>query len=255
MILVRSENPRFLSNSYLIADRPQGHAAIIDTGADPAPLLAAIEEHQLSVDWVLLTHHHPDHVEHNQFWSESFTAPLCGHRNEVVLFGDLDRLLEHEETIECGQLEITSLFIPGHTLGQLAFHVSETNTGESRLFSGDTLFKGSVGGTRGVGHTTHDDLKRSILDRLMCFEHDTIVLPGHSVPTTLGEEWEHNPFLRFWRGLDAPLNEPCTAYGEAATLLVRARDYDGGTKCIVRWQKDGRLDVLVGSRVKAGREQ
>lgn len=250
MITARSEHPRFLSNSYLVADQPGGHAAIVDTGADPAPLLAAIEEHELTVDWVLLTHHHHDHVEHNRFWSETFTAPLCSHRNEVALFDALDRLLEHEETIECGGLAITSLFIPGHTVGQLAYLVEEAATGERRLFTGDTLFKGSIGGTRAPGHTTHDDLERSILERLMSLDHDTIVLPGHSVETTLAEEWQHNPFVRFWRGLDEPLDEPCTVFGEAATLLVRARDYDGGTKCIVRWREDGKRDVVPGSRVQ-----
>jgi glyoxylase-like metal-dependent hydrolase (beta-lactamase superfamily II) len=251
MITVRSCHPRFLSNSYLVADGPGGRAAIVDTGADPAPLLAAIEEHDLTVDWVLLTHHHHDHVEHNTMWSERFAAPLCGHRNEVALFGYLDRLLEHEERIECGGLAITSLFVPGHTLGQLAYHVTEAATGEAVLFTGDTLFKGSVGGTCAPGHTTHDDLKRSILERMMSLDHDTTVLPGHTVATSLGAEWEHNPFVRFWRELDPPLDEPCQVAGEVATLLVRAADYDGGTKCIVRWREDGKLDVVPGSRVEA----
>jgi len=250
MIIVRSEHPRFLSNSYLIADEPGGHAAIVDTGADPAPLMAAIKQHDLEVDWILLTHHHHDHVEHNGFWSEHVTAPLCGHRNEVALFGYLDRLLEHEEVVTCGDLTIQSLFIPGHTIGQLAYLVEQRATGERRLFTGDTLFKGSVGGTRAPGHAEHDDLKRSILERLMGLDHETIVLPGHRDETTLGHEWEHNPFVRYWRGLDQPLDTPCEVFGEVATLLVRTEDYDGGTKCIVRWRADGKLDVVPGSRVK-----
>lgn len=250
MLIERSMHPRFLSNSYLIADKPGGHACIVDTGADPAPLLAAIDEHDLEVDWVLLTHHHHDHVEHNAMWSERFCAPLCGHRNEVALFdGLLDRLLEHDEVITCGELEITALFIPGHTLGQLAFLVKRPIAGEVRLFTGDTLFKGSIGGTRGPGHTTHHDIKRSIMDRLMSLDHDTIVLPGHTDATTLGEEWEANPFVRYWRGLDPALDQACTAFGEAATLIVKAADYDGGTKCIVRWEENGELDVVPGSRV------
>ncbi|MBC8451226.1 MAG: MBL fold metallo-hydrolase [Planctomycetes bacterium] len=250
MIVVRSEHPRFLSNSYLVADEPGGKACIVDTGADPAPLVAAVGELDLEVDWVLLTHHHHDHTEHNTFWSERYTAPLCGHRNEVVLFGDLDRLLEHEETIHCGGLEVTSLFLPGHTLGQLGYHVRQPSTGEARVFTGDTLFKGSIGGTRGPGHTTHYDLKRSIMDRLMSLDHDTLVMPGHSVETTLGAEWETNPFVRYWRDLDEPLDEPCRVFGEVARLLVRATDYDGGTKCIVRWRENGELDVVPGSRVE-----
>lgn len=253
MILVRSEHPRFLSNSYLVADGPGGHACIVDTGADPAPLVAAVTEHGLEVDWVLLTHHHHDHVEHNAFWGDEYGAPLCGHRNETVLFGDLDRLLEHEETVTAGELEITSHLIPGHTIGQLAFDVRHSGTGERRLFTGDTLFRESIGGTRGPGHTTHSDIKRSIMERLMALPHDTIVCPGHRGETTLAHEFEHNPFVRYWRGLDAPLGEPVTAFGHPAILEVRALDYDGGTKCIVRWENGspsaGTLDVVPGSRV------
>lgn len=249
MIIARSVHPRFLSNSYLIADRPGGHACIVDTGADPAPLVAAIEEHKLTVDWALLTHHHHDHTEHNAFWSDEYMAVLCGHRNEAMLFGPLDRLLDHEETIQCGEMTVTVHFIPGHTLGQLAFQV--TLGSESKLFTGDTLFKDSIGGTRGPGHTTHHDIKRSIMDRLMSLDRDMEVLPGHGPATTLGAEFEHNPFVRFWRELDAPLDEPCQAFGQPATLLVRATDYDGGTKCIVRWDEGGSLDVVPGSRVVA----
>lgn len=254
MILVRSEHPRFLSNSYLVADRPGGHACVVDTGADPAPLLAAIDEHDLTPELVLLTHHHHDHVEHNGLWGDAHGLPLCGHRNEVVLFGDLDRLLEHEETVAVGELRITSLLIPGHTLGQLAFDVVREGTDERLLFTGDTLFRESVGGTRGPGHTTHTDLRRSILERLLTLPHDTEVCPGHSVGTTLGHEWEHNPFVRYWRGLDAPLDRRVTAFGRPAVLEVEARDYDGGTKCLVRWDEPGtegqQLDVVPGSKVK-----
>lgn len=248
MITACSVRPHQLSNSYLVADRPGGHACIVDTGADPAPLVAAIEAHDLTVDWALLTHHHYDHVEFNDFWSERYDAILCGHRNEAMLFGPLDRLLEHEDTIECGELTIQSLFIPGHTLGQLAFLIKRAD--EAKLFTGDTLFKHSIGGTRGPGHTSHHDLRRSIMDRLMALDHDIEVLPGHGPPTTLGAEFEANPFVRYWRGLDAPLDVPCQALGEPATLLVEATDYDGGTKCIVRWQADGTIDVVPGSRVK-----
>ncbi|MDE0895808.1 MAG: MBL fold metallo-hydrolase [Planctomycetota bacterium] len=250
MIIERSEHPRFLSNSYLVAERPGGSALIIDTGADPAPLMEAIEKHELTVDWVLLTHHHHDHVEHNEFWSERFCAPLCGHRNEIALFGYLDRLLEHEEVIEAGALRIKTLFIPGHTIGQLAFLVEEPGPGPAHLFTGDTLFRRSIGGTRGPGHATHDNIQRSIMERLMGLPHDTVVHPGHTLPTTLAEEWEHNPFVRFWRGLDEAINEPCIALDEEATLLVRAEDYDGGTKCIVRWKATAELDVVPGSSVR-----
>jgi len=65
----------------------------------------------------------------------------------------------------------------------------------------------------------------------------------------VGEEWEHNPFIRVWRGLDPEGDQPCTAMGEQATLILRAPDYDGGTKAWVRWP-DGSDDIVPGSQVQ-----
>jgi len=119
------------------------------------------------------------------------------------------------------------------------------------VFTGDTLFKHSIGGVRARGSTSYADLKASIMDRLMSLEHDTEVHPGHTEPTTIGHEWEHNAFIRVWRGLDPEGDEPITAMGERATLIVWGEDYDGGHKAWVRWP-DGRDDIVAGSRVQRG---
>jgi hydroxyacylglutathione hydrolase len=111
-------------------------------------------------------------------------------------------------------------------------------------FTGDTLFAGSVGGTTDA----FDDLRRSIMDVLMELPKDTRLHPGHTDPTTVGEEWEQNAFVRLWRGLDEEGSEPCTVEGEEATLVLWAPDYDGGHKAWVRWP-DGRDDIVPGSRV------
>ncbi len=73
------------------------------------------------------------------------------------------------------------------------------------------------------------------------------VHPGHTVPTTIGEEWEKNHFIRVWRGLDSPSLSPCLAFGRPATLDLRARDYDGGFKCWVRF--NGEDAIVPGSSV------
>ncbi|HEX4622828.1 MAG TPA: hypothetical protein VH231_00105, partial [Solirubrobacteraceae bacterium] len=78
---------------------------------------------------------------------------------------------------------------------------------------------------------------------------DTDLLPGHTDATTVGEEWERNAFIRVWRGLDPEGNEPCTAMGEEATLVLLAPDYDGGKKAWVRWP-DGSDDIVPGSQVQ-----
>ncbi len=77
---------------------------------------------------------------------------------------------------------------------------------------------------------------------------ETRVHPGHTDPTTVGEEWESNAFVRVWRGLDPEGSEPCRVGDEHATLVLLAPDYDGGHKAWVRWP-DGRDDIVPGSMV------
>src|SRR3712207_6285817 len=117
------------------------------------------------------------------------------------------------------------------------------------VLTGDTLFKGSVGGVRAPGSTTFDDLKASIMDVLMKLPPETVVRPGHTEPTTIGEEWEQNAFIRLWRGLDDEGDERCTVWDEEAVLVLWAPDYDGGHKAWVRWTESGRDDIVPGSQV------
>ena len=121
----------------------------------------------------------------------------------------------------------------------------------SDVFTGDTLFKNSVGGVRAPGSTSYEDLRDSIMERLMKLDPATQVHPGHTDPTTIGQEWESNSFVRVWRGLDPEGDEPCTALGEPATLVLLGDDYDGGHKAWVRWP-DGRDDIVPGSQVQRG---
>jgi len=246
VIIEKTMNRSYLSNTYLVADRPGGHAIVIDTGGPPGPILARIEELGVTVSHVLCTHHHIDHVQHNGEYRNRFGCPICGHHEERDLFGGLDVELRDGDELATGGLRIRAVHVPGHTLGQLAFLVNE-----ERIFTGDTLFRYTVGGTCGPGHTSFEDIRHSIMDVLMRLPPETIVHPGHTDPTTIGEEWENNPFIRAWRKLD-PVNEsPCTAFGRPAALLLRARDYDGGTKCWVRFDEGGRLDIVPGSQVRS----
>lgn len=244
MIVERSVNDAYLSNSWLVADAARGHAVLIDTGGPQQPLLARIERDRLRLTHVLCTHHHIDHICHNEDYRRRFDAAICGHASEREGFGRLDLELSDGQTIETGGLTIRTLHVPGHTVGQLAFVVND-----ERVFSGDTLFRRSVGGTCGPGHASFEELRRSILDVLMQLPHAMSVHPGHSDPTNLGEEWDRNPFVRLWRGLDDPEEVPCEVGGRAATLMLRAVDYDGGTKCQVRFD-DGHLAVVGGSQVR-----
>ena len=117
------------------------------------------------------------------------------------------------------------------------------------VFTGDTLFKGSVGGVHAPGSTGFADIKSSIMDKLLKLPPETHIHPGHTDPTTVAVELEHNRFVRIWRGLDPEGDEPCTALGQSATLILLGDDYDGGHKAWVRWP-DGSDDIVPGSRVQ-----
>jgi glyoxylase-like metal-dependent hydrolase (beta-lactamase superfamily II) len=244
LIVERSLHDQFLSNTYLVADEPGGTAVLVDAGGPVGPLLEAIDRDGLELAAVLLTHRHFDHVSELDAVRERhpgvavYAHPLEGlDGTEAVKGGD---------SLAFGGLAIEAIHTPGHTEGMLAFLVDGTD-----VFTGDTLFKGSVGGVRAPGHTTYEDLRGSIMDRLLTLPPQTRVHPGHTEPTTVAEEWEGNPFVRVWRGLDPEGDEPCVALGESATLVLMAPDYDGGTKAWVRWS-DGRDDIVPGSQVQAG---
>lgn len=251
MLVVTSHDPGPLSNSYLVGDAPGGSAALVDGGTPTGPIHAAIEELDLTPTHVFVTHRHPDHIAHVREYAERYGIPRVGHRAEAEACGGFDIELEGGERFDVGELLLRALHIPGHTAGHLAIGVEH---GEERaLFSGDTLFRGSVGGTRGRGHTTFEELRASILDVILARPGFTTIYPGHTVPTTVAEELADNAFVRAWRGEDTVVERPCLVQGEPATLLLRAPDYDGGTKCWVRWP-DGGLDIVAGSRVTAASE-
>jgi hydroxyacylglutathione hydrolase len=245
VIVERSMHDDWLSNTYVVADELGGHAVLIDAGGPVGPLLDELHRGQLTLTHVLLTHHHHDHVA-------ELEAVLERHPGTPVLIHPLERgevraatgTMEAGRPIESGALTIEPLHTPGHTAGMLSLIVNGTD-----VFTGDTLFKGSVGGVRAPGHTTYGDLKSSIMDTLLKLPPQTRIHPGHTEPTTVADELEHNAFIRIWRGLDAEGAEPCTALGEPATLILFGEDYDGGHKAWVRWP-DGSDDIVPGSQIR-----
>ena len=247
MILAKSQSADWLSNSWLVGDAPGGSAVLIDSGAPMEPILERLVAERLTLTHVLCTHHHYDHVLHNDDYRVAHGCPVCGHGAERERFGDLDLELVDGQELVSGGLTVRALHIPGHTQGQLAFLVNET-----AVFTGDTLFRGSVGGTRAPGHGTFEELQHSVLEVLLKLPHETDVYPGHTETTTLAREWAENPFIRAWTGRGASDGRPCTALGRPATMLVEARDYDGGTKCQVRFEDTGETDLVPGSRVVLG---
>jgi glyoxylase-like metal-dependent hydrolase (beta-lactamase superfamily II) len=231
----------WLSNTYLVAAGPNSDAFLVDAGGPMDRLFAKADEHGLNVTHILLTHHHGDHVaELGQALERWPDAQVLAHPEERVpgTTGDLNP----DDEVRIGGVTVKALHTPGHTAGMLALLV------DGELFTGDTLFRGSVGGVRAPGSTSYADLKRSIMDVILTLPGETVIRPGHTDPTTVADELESNPFVRIWRGLDEEGSADCRALGEPATLVLWGPDYDGGHKAWVRWP-DGSDDIVPGSKV------
>jgi hydroxyacylglutathione hydrolase len=238
MILERTEHPDWVSNAYLVGDEPGGTGVLIDGNGVVEPLIAKAREQDLTIAAVLLTHHHHDHLAGLEQLSEEFGAPILAHELTAREVDGVDRTLADGETVTFGGLEVEALFTPGHAPGHLAFLVNGTD-----VFTADVLFKGTVGGTRAPGATGFADLKASV-ERLLALPPETRIHPGHTLPTTVAEERESNPFFRIWTGRDPEGTDTCTVKGEPATLVLWAPDYDGTNKAWVRFE--GGEDAIVG---------
>jgi glyoxylase-like metal-dependent hydrolase (beta-lactamase superfamily II) len=220
VLVERSMHPQWLSNAYLVADESGGTAVFVDTGAPLGPLFDAVERDSLRVTHLLTTHADHDHVAGDGEVTARYGVPVV------------------KGALETGGLRVEALPTPGHKDDHLAFVVN----GET-CFSGDLLFKDAVGGGD-LGQ-----IRRSVMDVLMKLPPETRVYPGHTDETTIGREWDENPFVRVWRGVEPELGEPVRVGGEEATLVVWSPDYDGKGKAWVRFA-DGRDAIVGGSRVE-----
>jgi hydroxyacylglutathione hydrolase len=209
-------DPGWLSNAYLVADEEGGTAVFVDSGAPIEPLLEAAECWRVQPQHVLRTHGDPDHVAHE------------GELEATVITGSLDT----------GGLRIQALPTPGHSEDHLAFVVND-----ELCFSGDILFKDAVGGGSDV-----PAIRSSVMEVVMKLPPELRVLPGHTEETTIGREWEQNPFVRYWRGLEPAGDAPGRVGREEVTIVVESPDYDGKGKLLVRFA-DGREAIVGGSRV------
>jgi glyoxylase-like metal-dependent hydrolase (beta-lactamase superfamily II) len=249
MIIEHSRNAQYLSNTYLVCDHQGGSAVVIDAGGPLEPLFAAAERLKVVPSMVLLTHHHHDHVgDVGGLVGRWPSLPVLISPLERDLVGAATGTIDTGDRLSAGELVIRPLHTPGHTRGMLSFLVE--HRGSAAVFTGDTLFRDSVGGVRAPGHTTFQALKDSIMGTLMELDSETEIYPGHADATNVAREWEHNPFIRIWRGLDREGTQSCVALGDTATLILLGPDYDGGHKAWVRWP-DGSDDVVPGSQVES----
>ena len=193
----------YQTNTYIVHDSESRTCAVIDPGYEPERVLAAVQDQGLTVDAVLLTHGHFDHVGGVQeivektgckLWmSESdwsqFPNPVTAFFYPIANcdFTEVN-FCEDGEIIHAGGLTFTVIATPGHTWGSVCYLCENT------LFSGDTLFAGSCGRTDLPGGSAKT--LRDSLERLSELEQNYFVYPGHGEASTLAEEKKYNPYLR-----------------------------------------------------------
>jgi len=246
VIVERTENPQWLSNAYLVADPERKTGVLIDGNDDLGPLLERAERDGIAITHVLVTHPHTDHVAGlAAARAQLGNPPLVAHEATAAELDDeVEIVLGDGDHLDANGIGVEALFTPGHAAGHLAFLVDGTD-----VFTADVLFKGTVGGTMAPGASGFADLKASVM-RLMELHPETKVRPGHKEPTTVAEEWEGNPFVRIWRGLDPTGEDQVTVWGRPATLKLWAPDYDGGNKAWIVFADSGEEAIVGGSQVE-----
>ena len=198
------------TNAYLVGDEDTHEAILIDP-VDQAELLKEMaDDAGWTIKLILATHAHFDHVLASKALKELTGAPFYIHTEAAERLKDLpesgvrftgtrfpeaatpDRLLTTEpETLELGAIQLETLYTPGHAPGHLAFYMRDAGI----VFSGDSLFQGTVGRTDLPGGN-HALLIQMIREKLLTLPDETTVLPGHGGATTIGQERKTNPFLR-----------------------------------------------------------
>src|SRR3954447_6915102 len=206
MVIQRAEQGEWLSNAYLIVDEIGGTGVLVDSNGVTDPLCERAEREGTDITHVLLTHHHWDHVFEVEQLAERFSVPVLAHElTAEQLEGKVDETFADGDVIETGDLRIKVIHTPGHCADHCALDCNGTD-----CLTADVIFKGTVGGTRAPGATGFEDLKTSIMDKLMTLPPETRIHPGHREPSTIAAEWEQNPFVRIWRELDPEGASPCS---------------------------------------------
>ena len=211
MLLEVREAPPFYKNGYVLGCEDTGEGVIIDPGDELEQLLQVVTERRLSIQHILLTHAHIDHVSGLSQAKQALGAPIHLHRADLPLYNavlkqgemfgldvvpppPVDAFYDPATPIRFGSYEVSVLHTPGHTPGGVSLLVGRTGAPARMVFVGDTLFAGSIGRTDLPGGD-YDTLIGSIRMVLFKLGDEVEVFSGHGSKTMIGEERRTNPFL------------------------------------------------------------
>ncbi|RLI40806.1 MBL fold metallo-hydrolase [Candidatus Bathyarchaeota archaeon] len=198
----------FFTNCYVITCEETREAIIVDPGFDDKreaeKIFKIVEENSLKLKYIVNTHGHPDHTCGNGIVKEKFDVPILIHEFDAHMLGETSRgiagffgfknfspkadvLLHDGDTIKFGEFVLKVMHTPGHSRGSISL------IGEKEVFSGDTLFMGSIGRTD-FPESSEREMQQS-LKKLAYLPDHFVVYPGHGPSTTIEEEKSNNPFL------------------------------------------------------------
>ena len=201
----------FMTNCYVCHD--QGEAVIVDascaTDEERQKVLAVVEEYDLDVRHLLLTHAHVDHIFGCRFFEDQFDLRFKAHEaavpfieraeEQATAFGvEVDKpsvpttFLDEGDTISFGGVTLDILHTPGHSPDSISF----VHRPSDQALTGDVLFQNSIGRTQGLPETSRSQLMASITDKLLPLGDDVTIYPGHGPETTIGRERRQNPFVK-----------------------------------------------------------
>jgi glyoxylase-like metal-dependent hydrolase (beta-lactamase superfamily II) len=216
MILETRAAAPFFKNGFVLGCERTRQGVVIDPGDEVDALLDAVKAHHLSVQYILLTHAHIDHITGVAAAKRALKVPIGLHHADLFLYKavveqgrmlgvpaapqpDVDFFYEDAGPWRFGDYGVWVYHTPGHCPGGVCLAVGQDNDKRRQLFVGDTLFAGSIGRTDLPGGNL-ETLLRSIREVLFSFPDETPVYPGHGEPTTVGVEKGTNPFLQLLAG-------------------------------------------------------
>ena len=198
----------FEVNTYLVFNDKNGkkEGFIIDPGGQEKRIDKLIKDENIDLKFILNTHCHIDHVSMDNYFKRKYGIKIIANKKDELILKNLknqaeylgfdfnenvviDEYLTENNVINIGDISILPIFTPGHSPGSTSFLVNE-----KYLFSGDTLFKSTIGRTDILGGS-FDEIISSIKNKLLIIGDDIIVLPGHGETTTIGEERKYNAYL------------------------------------------------------------
>lgn len=206
MIIKRFIAGIYGANCYIIIDENRRISAIIDPGGTDTEISEYIVSENLKVKYILITHGHLDHIGGVEYLREKTGAKVAIHQNDAAMLLDpklnlssmgyneirckpADILLNDGDILNLGELKIEVLHTPGHTPGGICFKIDNV------CFTGDTLFKRSIGRTDFPGGD-FESIISSIKNKLFKLNNNIVIYPGHGESSTIGQEKENNPFLK-----------------------------------------------------------